>query len=93
MDDYFKNRFLDLIETIYDMEATEGRSGTEAANIMQEIVLENGYADEFLTMSRDVTKVLAHAMYLFGGAESVAIFFSTIITEVAMEISEFDENP
>lgn len=91
MDDYFKNRFLDLIETIYDMEATEGKSGTVAANIMQEIVLENGYVDEFIAMSRDVTKVIAHAMNLFGGVESVAAFFAAIISQVAMEISEFDE--
>lgn len=93
MDDYFKNRFLDLIECIYDMEVTGGESGTVAANIMQELVLERGYQGEFISMSRDVTKLLAHAMYLFGGIESVAVFFSAIISEVATEISEFDENP
>lgn len=90
MDDYFKNRFLDLIETIYDKDDTDGESGSSAAAIMNELV-ENGYVDQFMEMLFHVSKTSFAIVYSLFGKEEVAKFVSTIIRSLADDIGRHDE--
>jgi len=89
MGDYFKNRFLDLIETIYDKDDTGGESGSSAAAIMKELV-ENGYMDQFMEMLFHVSKTSFAIVYSLFGPDSMADFVQSVLDSLARDIAEFD---